>query len=190
MGACYESLDLDGCNRLLGRLTGLRVSKTWQGTDPTVFLELGRLHRERVGRFTRVCGQVCLMIASDWRVEKPRSIHFASSFSPRTLKRLLPGLVGLRVTRLLVEAGPRELLAEFSDGRVLRTFGDWAPQPMWTALVHDKSLVPLDPLWKGVDVTPCIHIVRGRPEVEYDFDPAGADVKALKRRYRCPPGSV
>ena len=190
MSACYESLDLDGCNRLLGLLAGLRVSRVWQGAEPTVILAFGRLHRERFPRFTHVCGQVDLMVESDWRVEKPRSIHIGSSFSQRTLERLLPGLVGLRVTRLFVEAGPRELCAEFSDGRVFRTFGDWAPQPMWTVLVKDKSLIPLDPLWKGVDVTPCIHVERGRPQIQYAFDPSGADVKALKRRYRCPPGAV
>jgi hypothetical protein len=188
--ACYESLDFDKCNTLLALVAGLRVSRVWQSIEPTVIVQLGRLRRERLLRRTRLVGQVHLMIESDWRIEKSRCIHFGSSFSESARKRLLPGLIGLRATALSVEPRTRELCMEFSDGRALRTFTDWAQQPRWTVLFYDHSRLPMEPVWRGVDVTPCIHVQRGRPQIEYAFDKSGADVAALKRRYRCPRGSI
>ena len=123
------------------------------------------------------------MIEADWRVDKPRSIHFGSSFSERVREKRLAELVGLRIASLSVDPNTKELCVHFSDGRVLRTFTEWQSQPAWTVLVHDLSRIAMDGAWEGVDVIPCFHIRAGRPQIEYDFDEETADLTALKRRY-------
>jgi hypothetical protein len=104
-----------------------------------------------------------------------------------TLERRLPELVGLRAVSLAVESETRELRMQLSDARTFRTFSDWDTQPRWAVLFHDFSLFPLDAIWDGVDVTPCIHVTRGSLELEFDFDEANADLAALKKRYRLVP---
>jgi len=189
MPTCYERLTFDQCNSLLSFAAGMKTSRVWQSVEPSVFLELGRLARKKTRLGTRSAGQTTLMIESDWRVDKPQSIHFGSSFSQGVLDRLLPGLVGLSICALEVDCGTHELRVRLSDGRVLRTFTEWASQPRWTILVHDRTLLPLDPVWKKVDVTPCIRMSRGHPELEYGFDEAHADLAALKQHYRLSPRS-
>ena len=190
MAACYETLTIDQCNKMLVFAEGKRISRVWQGVEPAVFLELGRLTRETLLTRTRISGQATLMIESVWRVKKSRSVHFGSSFSKRIVDQRLAELVGLRVDALSIEPDTGELYLRFSDGRAFRTFVECDTQPKWTVLVRDCSLLQLDPVWKGVDVTPCFHIRAGRPEIEYCFDKTDADLAALKKRYRFPkPGT-
>lgn len=186
MATCYEGITFDRCNSLLSVVSGMKVSRVRQSVDPCLFLELGRLKRIKVLDTHRSKGQVTLMIESDWRIEKPRSIQFGSAFSKGILRKSLPELVGTFVSSLLIDADSRELCAVLSDGRKLRTFSDWDTQPCWTILIRDRDLFPLDPVWSQVDVTPCLCMRLGRPCVTYCFDDRNADIAALKQLYRLP----
>ena len=190
MTTCYESLTLDQCNSLLSSAEGLKVSRFWRSVEPGVFFELGRLSRKGTDRRKERSGQITLMVESVWRVEGPRSIHFGSSFSATIIEKRLADLVGLHVSSITADSETREMRLQFSDGRIFRTFCDWSSQPRWTVLFNDASLLPMDAAWQGVDVTPCLHISAGRPEIEYCFDEDEVDMPALVAlvaTYRSPP---
>ena len=189
MAVCYESLTIIQCNALLSLAGGMKAARVWQsGVGTGVLLELGRLQKRALLTRKGFClkGQITLMVHSEWRVERPRSIMVGSLSPQRHVDRQLPSLVGLRVSELAVDPDWKELRLDFSDGRRFRTFEGRYRQPQWTALMHDDSLLSLADVWKNVDVTPCVHVMNGRPCIEYCFDPAGANLAALRKTYRVP----
>ena len=47
MAACYESITYEEGESMLGLTIGMKISNIWQGVEPCLFLELGRLSRIR-----------------------------------------------------------------------------------------------------------------------------------------------
>ena len=170
MGPCYERLTSEACTAMLGTAVGLRVSRVWESVEPTVFLELGRLKRRPHHRMA--CGQVTVMIESDWRVERGHTIWLGSCFKDSLRERRLEQLVGQRIAAITTEGRISELCILLQDNRGLTTYTDWRAHPQWTVLFYDVSLLNLHPVWNGVDVTPCLSTKRGKAEVQYCFDPA------------------
>ena len=189
MAECYETVSRDRSNDLLASLSGLRISRTWEGYAKTIFLEIGKLWTETLVlkglSRSRQSGQICLMIKPQWRVEKRFSVEFGSGFSDSLIARKRSNLKGQIVeTAVLTDRLP-ELQVAFDDGRCLRTFSDWRSQPNWTVLFHDKSLIQVTPVWDGVDVTPCLHVRNGRLEMSYCFDDREIDARRLKQIQTC-----
>ena len=190
MAVCYESVSKSYFDDLVARIVGLRVSRPWQGYATTIFLELGKLHwgtMTHTGKKRRrSTGQATFMIDPQWRVEKRRSVEFASGSSVGRIDKGLLSLLGKRLEAASLTDHLPELQLTFDDGRCLRTFADWNSQPRWVILVRDKALTELAPVWKGIDVDPCLGVQRGRLQVQYCFDDAHIDVRRL-RQYRFPP---
>jgi hypothetical protein len=170
---------------MLSRFVGLRVARPWRGYGAALFLELGRLHtvirKSKKGIRRSRDGQVTFMIDPQWRVEKPRSIQFASNSKEGRFAKGMVTLEGQVLTGIALTEGLPELQVTFGDGRRLSTFCDWLTQPAWTILINDRSLVDIGPVWEGVDVTACLHVRAGRLAVEYDFDERDIDIRRLRK---------
>jgi hypothetical protein len=180
MATYRESLTLEHGNAVLRACQGCRIAQVWQSVSPCIFLEVGRLRRKST-RSNNPSGQITFMIESDWRVEKPRSIHFGSGFSDRRIDKALPSLIGTRIIAVGLIGRLPELTIELDDGRVISTFTDWSNRPRWSIGFEDTKLFNLHPLPSDADITPWMCVQRGRLEIEYCYD----DVKpALRKLFR------
>lgn len=180
MATCYQPLSIAECNALLSACKGLKIAHVWRSIEPCVFLEIGRLSKER--RANSPVGQVSIMVEADWRLERPRSLQVGSGFSSTRIDKRLATLVGVAVNAIEVMGRLPELAIDLVDGRRFVTFTNWAAQPHWSIGFKDLVLFPLDPGWKGIDVTPWIHVSAGRTEIEYCYDDTKASVRnAVKR---------
>ena len=186
MAACYESMMFEQCRSALAFIVGMKISKTWQGAEPCLFLELGRLRRVKTPHGTSLKGRATIMMQSVWRVDGPRSISFGSLFGAKARARRLSDLVGTAIDTFEIDGATRELVLSLSDGKTLRTFTEYTSQPQWVILVKDCALLELDGVWAGTDVTPCFHMYAGRPQIEYCFDESEANLRELRRKYRFP----
>jgi hypothetical protein len=176
MAACSESLTIEQGKTLISVCKGLKVNHAHRGgVNPSLFLEIGRLHKEirtlrsHRRRFTVLKGQITFMIESDWRVEKPRSIQVGSGFSDRQIDRMLKTLIGRRVVAASVVGRLPELQIELDDGRLVSTFTNWTNQPRWSVGFKDARLFELRSL-PAAEISPWMHFQKGRLEVEYCFD--------------------
>jgi hypothetical protein len=178
MAASFELITLDECADILSALEDLPVTRAWQGaSDPSLFLEIGRLRREVFDHPTRGKlvfrnGRATVMIECDWRVEGPRSIQFGSRFGDRRIDHRLKTLIGTRIERIFLEGRLPELVIELDDRRTIRTFTNWTTQPEWHVGFRDGALFDLDEKWSGVDVHPWVKHECGRLCVEFDYDEA------------------
>jgi hypothetical protein len=180
MATCYQSLTVAECNQLLSACKGLKITHVWRSVSPCIFLEIGRL--AKVHRHHHPVGQVSVMVETDWRVEKPRSVEVGSGFSSTRIDKRLPTLVSAMVNSIEVTGRLPELAIGLDDGRRFVTFTTWMSQPRWAIGFRDLRLLPLDPGWQGIDVSPWIHVRAGRTEIEYCYDHTKASVrKAVKR---------
>jgi len=90
--------------------------------------------------------------------------------------------IGVTVNAFEVVGRLPELAIDLDDGSRFITFTNWTTQPGWSIGFKDRSLFPLDPGWKGIDLTPWIHVVAGRIVIEYCYDDTKASVRnAIKR---------
>lgn len=208
MATCYETVSREFAATLLGQMVGLRVSRPWCGLARTIWLELGKLrtetHKTKKRTIRTRNGQVALMIEPHWRVENRYSVQLSSdqgqepepgfiSVSDPTIEKGLLTLKGHTVEAIALTNGLPELELTFDDGRHLRTFGYGGSrllrQPRWSVSFEDPSFMHLAPIWDGVDVSPWLHVSRGRVEIEYCFDPQGIGIRRQKQflqQYRFP----
>ena len=178
MATYRETLTVEKGNAALRQFAkGSGLRNSWRSVDPCVFLEIGRLRKESLRlhngkQFDALKGQITVMTESDWRVEKPRSIHFGSGFSDRRIDKLLHSLKGVRITAICLTGRLPELRIELDDGRVLSTFTNWSNQPQWLIGFHDTRLFDLHSLPPDADINPWLHVRGGHLEVEYCYDEA------------------
>ena len=180
MATCYEPLSLNDCGKLLKACNGRAIAHVWRGVEPSIFLEVGRLKKAESGRGLE--GQICFMVESDWRVEKPRSIQFGSGFSDKRINNHLKSLLGKKITTAEIVGPIPEIVLRFVDNRRFTTFTNWTNQPSWSIGLRDESLVPLDPQWNRIDVSRWIHVQSGRLEIEYCYDDSLASVREAVAR--------
>ena len=174
MAERYETIARGECNEILSALVGLSVTRPWLSIGETLFLEIGRLKKEKIesvtaGAFTVLRGRACIGIESDWRVEGPRSIQFGRGFGERKIENRLATLKGVRIERIAVAGELPELCVCLSDGRRIRSLTDDTTQPRWYVSFDDLRLIQLGDEWDGADVTPFIGVRRGRPCIIYCY---------------------
>jgi len=180
MATCYQPLTIAECNELLSACKGLKIARVWRSIQPCVFLEVGRLSKERGAN--NFVGQVSIMVEADWRLERPRSLQVGSGFSSTLIDKRLATLVGVAVNAIEVMGRLPELAIDLVDGRRFVTFTNRTTQPHWSIGLKDPALFPLDPGWNGIDVTPWIHVSAGRTEIEYCYDDTNATVRNSVKR--------
>ena len=192
MASNYETLSLKDCNQLLAACSGLCISRVWTSpARPAVFLEVGRLKQSPDHRNAK--GQITFMIQSDWRVEKSRSIQVGSQFSDRCIEARLPSLVRLAIDHVEIAGTIPEMSIRLRDGRTFTTFMTWNSSPGWSVGFKDRSMLPLHPMWKGIDVSLWICADEGRIQIEYCYDDSAASVRkavakmgfSAKHGWRC-----
>lgn len=194
MASCLETITSERCVDLLRFLEGMKVTRTWQGYGVTIFLEIGKLTRTKtkirvrgvMRTHTSIIGQVTMMIDPDWRIERPRSIQFASSFKEKAFKQHFRSLVGVKIASVELVGRLPELRVNFADGRLLATFSDRSAQPAWSIGIKDLRLFPMNEVWRGVDVSPWVRVFAGQPVIDYCFDPTGTDARKLFAMYWFP----
>jgi hypothetical protein len=185
MATYNESLTVAQGNAVLGVCEGLRISHSWRSVDPCIFIEIGRLKRETLQLSNHskplrtLSGQITCMTEADWRVEKPRSIHFGSRFSDRRIDKLLKSLIGTRIIAVGLLGRLPELRIELDDGRVISTFTNWSNQPRWLIGFNDLKLFRLRALPSDTDISPWMHVLGGHPAIEYCYD----DAKPAERQF-------
>ncbi len=188
MATFNESLTIEQGNTVFRICKGLRITRAKRGAGVCLLLDLGRLSRETLAvpsrsKPLRTChGQICFMIESDWRVERPRSIHFGSGFSDRRIDTLLNSLIGKRTASVEILGRLPELRMELDDGRAISTFTNWTNQPGWSVGIKDAELFTPRALPRGADVSPWIHVRQGRLEVEYCYDDANVNARRFFRQ--------
>ncbi len=180
MATCYDKLTVADCNDILLVCKGLKISHVWRSIGPCVFIEIGRLSKERRAKNPR--GQVSVRVAAQWRLERTRSIQVGSGFSDPRINNRLRTLVGTAIESIKLTDRLPEIDIDLEDGRRFVTFTNWNSQPQWSIGFKDLNLFPIDPQWSGIDVAPYIHVQSGRTEIEYCFDDTKASVRnAVKR---------
>jgi hypothetical protein len=190
MASYNESITIEQGNEALFVCEGLKISHSWRSVDPCIFLEIGRLRKETLTRLkhskpkSTLMGQITCMTESDWRVEKPRSIQFGSGFSDRRIDRLLKSIIGTRIISIKLLGRLPEITIELDDGRVLSTFTNWSNQPQWLIGFHDIRLFKLKSLPRETDISPWMHVRRGRLEIEYCYDNANLAARKFFKKFR------
>jgi hypothetical protein len=122
------------------------------------------------------------MIEADWRIEKPRSIQVGSRFSTARIQRRLATLIGVTVNSLEITGSVPEIAITFGDRRRFSSFTNWDGRPRWSIGFNDCTLLPLDPNWQGIDVTPWIYVRSGRALMEYCYDDSNASTRKIVRQ--------
>ena len=112
------------------------------------------------------------MTESDWRVEKPRSIHFGSGFSYRRIDKLLNSMIGTRILAADILGRLPELRIELDDSRLFSTFTTWSNQPRWLIGFNNTKLFRLHSLPPEADISPWMYVRGGRLAMEYCYDDA------------------
>ena len=185
MATYNESLTVEQGNAALRVCEGLKITRSWRSVDPCIFIEIGRLKTEtlqlpnHLRRLRRLSGQLTCMIESDWRVEKPRSIHFGSGFSDGQIDKLLNSLIGTRIIAIGLMGRLPELRIELDDGRTISTILNWSNQPRWSIGFKEPKLFRLHSFPSNADISPWMHVKKGHLEIEYCYD----DAKPADRQF-------
>ncbi len=127
-------------------LTGMPVSRTWQGHGSAIFFEFGKLSDKNYpkGPIRRENGDATLMIEWSWRIERPKSILFGSFSSQRKINNGLPKLEGLSVVEIAVCGRLPELVVQLTRGIWIHSFSTVEGQPQWCLFLPDGSWVYAD----------------------------------------------
>jgi len=183
----YDRITASEFQRHMSRIEGFKISHVWLGYAQALFLECGRLTRDRLfekktGR-RNPDGQITFMLEPSWRVEKTRSIDFASDFGERLVENRTRKLVGLRIVSICAIGRVPELSIELSDGRAITTFGAYQSSPVWSIGFKDLRYIDVDEVWKQNDVSAWLSYEGGYRR-GYCFDEAEfSDPKYLKQRF-------
>ena len=169
-----ERIGLDKFNKHVERIAGYKITRVWLGYADVLFLECGRLKKEKLptskGIRWSTHGQITFMLDCQWRVEKKRSIDFGISDSTKKLENRIKGLVGLRIASVSAVNRVPELCIELDDGRCVRTFTAHRTMPAWFIGFNDLRCIDVDEVWKKNDVDVWLSFERGGYCRSYCFD--------------------
>jgi len=173
------------------RIEGYKISRSWLGYGNVLFLECGKLTKEKIHTKSKTRwsshGQITLMLHCYWRVEKKRSIEFSIDSSDRKIHNRIKGLRGLRIASISTSGRIPELVIELSDGRSVTTFTTFAPNPEWSIGFHDLKCIDVDKAWMDNDVSVWLAFERGTYRRGYCFDERiFKNKKYLRQNYHLP----
>lgn len=153
-----ERLDSVGFDEDLSGLTDMKVSHAWLGYADALFLECGRLKKERHPRprkdgtvlssRTWLRGQVTFMLDCEWRVENRFSVAYGRHSTSRKLSHRMKKMRGDSISSVKASGRIPELSIELKSGQVIRTFQSFEGCPNWSIGFNDLSLIGIAPEWK------------------------------------------
>jgi len=123
-------------------LKGKSVTHVWRGHGSAIFLEFGALTetRRRDGTPGQPDGELTLMIAWSWRVERPRSILCGSWSSERRWPAMFRHLVGNEVSQVEFLGKLHEISVSLSNGLRVVSFMTAEGQPSWALIARQPRL--------------------------------------------------
>ncbi len=137
------SITSDTFYELTRPIIGMPVSHVWRGYGSAIFLEIGKLTREKLQRkdgreLLLVRGQYGIMIEWSWRVEHPQSIYFGSWSTDQIINNRLNGLKDKTILALEIEGRLPELVVQLSGGLWVHSFATSEGQPEWCLFLNRK----------------------------------------------------
>ena len=172
-----ERLDSVRFDEDLSVLTDMTGSHAWLGYADALFLECGRLKKERCplpvrdGSFrTQLKGQVTLMLDCEWRVENRFTVAYGRHTTSRKLSHRLKKMLGDSIRCVKASGRIPELSIELKSGQVIRTFQSYEGCPKWFILVNDLSLIDVAPQWKMNDASVGLRFENKAYRRSYAFD--------------------
>ena len=180
----YECITASQFHRHVERISGFKITRVWLGYAHALFLECGRLKKERIPTKKKsewsTNGQVTFMLDGIWRVEKKRSIDFGMYSSDRVLNNRTRNLAGCRISSVLTTNKIPELSIELDDGRTISTFAasTWSS---WSIGFRDLNAIGIDPEWHGNDVSVWLSYKKGIFRRSYCFDEEEITNKKLQK---------
>lgn len=126
-----SEISKDNFCELVRPLIGLPVSLPWKGYGSTIFLELGQLSPLQPRQHHNP-GEACIWIDWDWRMEQGVEVLCGSSNSGPAIEKGIAELQGSTVENLIVEGAVPELVASFSNGRLIRSMVMRPYDPQWS----------------------------------------------------------
>jgi hypothetical protein len=121
-------------------LIGLPVSLPWKGYGSAVFLELGRLTAPSP-RGVHECGEACIFVEWDWRVEQETTILYGSSNSRPKIQEGIAGLAGTSIENVAAAGSVPELEITFANGQRLRSMAMVSGDPRWNLRLLDHNWI-------------------------------------------------
>ncbi|MFC1782278.1 hypothetical protein ACFL02_01665 [Planctomycetota bacterium] len=185
----YDRITRSDFQEHIERIVGFKISRVWLGYANALFLEFGRLKKEKListkGVRWSAYGQITFMIEGGWRVEKRRSIEFGIDFSDRKIENRIKGLEGRRIASISTVNRIPELSIELDDGRVITTFCSHSTMPSWHIGFKDLRCIDIDAVWKdNDDLSVWLTYERGGFQRRYCFDEREfSDPKYLRKNY-------
>jgi hypothetical protein len=124
-------------------LLNLEMRQPRPGVANTLLADFGSLSPVRyVTPKPRKRGQASILIEPSWRIETRKKILVGSDSDEPRVKRILKQLENARITEVRVEGDLPELVLEFEDKWILRSFGAMETRPHWALFFRDESLFP------------------------------------------------
>ena len=115
-------------------LIGRELSHIWRGYGTALFLEFGRLQNVVLnGRPLRQpVGDMNIGLGCTWRIEDGVTILAGSNGEEEGWPAVFRGLLGCKVTDVMLQGRIPELVLDLDNGCRLQTFTDYDDSPDWT----------------------------------------------------------
>jgi hypothetical protein len=134
-----ELIAIEAFRTVTASIRGLPVSRPWKGYGSAIFLELGQMTNDPLGRERHDRGEVSIKAEWDWRVEAKGCVLYGSSNSRPKIANGIAGLQDKTITDLIVEGEVPELVVTFDNGQVLRTMAMVGGDPQWSVGLHSGA---------------------------------------------------
>ena len=131
---------LDNFQYYIDDLVGLPVSLAWKGYGSQIYLEIGKLAPLNKKQNHR-CGEACISIGWDWRVEKGSEILFGSSNSGPEINNRLKTLENAVIKSINITKIIPEIEVGFSNNLRLMSMLMLNDNPDWSIKTLTKEWV-------------------------------------------------
>jgi len=133
------NMEVQQIKQLVQPLIGMPVSRPWRGYGSAIFLEIGDLSCETIGKRESSRGAACIAVEWGWRIENDHAVLVGSSCSAPAIESHLASLKGVSIEAIVVEGMPPELVIHFSNGSRLRSMVMVPGDPQWTIRLPDDK---------------------------------------------------
>ncbi len=153
-----QRLDSARFHEDLSVLRGMKIGRVWLGYADALFLECGRLKKERIlpassPLSTVLIGQVTFMLDCQWRIENRFTVVCGRDSRPRKLSHRAQKMVGLSIESVEATGRVPELAIALRNGQFIRTFKSYEGPPRWSVGFRDPALLDIQPEWQSNDVS-------------------------------------
>ena len=163
MAQLNRAITLAAFRKTVRSVEGLKISRPWLGYGEVLFLELGRITKEKhviPGRppFISEKGQATILFHCFWSAESENGSLWGMDSPKKDLKAALRSLSGRRVTGLALRARGAELEVELDREIRIRNYSRKAPD--WDIFLNDSRRFSLESRFSGMNASPGVGFSR------------------------------